>query len=79
MAAAKITQQHLALIPGELFEVFSSVLLQEGAGLKIEQLLRMMSDEEKPPAPPLRNTSNQGHNKVRNSSLNFFKTQRILL
>merc|ERR1719192_797068 len=23
----------------------------------------MMSDEEKPPAPPLRNTSNQGHNK----------------
>jgi len=24
----------------------------------------MMSDEEKPPAPPLRNTSNQGHNKV---------------
>ena len=39
--------------------------LQGVFSLKIEQLLRMMSDEEKPPAPPLRNTSNQGHNKVR--------------
>ena len=48
--------------------------MQEGvAGLTIEQLLRMMSDEEKPPAPPLRNTSNQGHNKVRR-----FPVQRFL-
>ena len=53
--------------------MFSS--LQGVDGLKIEQLLRMMSDEEKPPAPPLRNTSNQGHNKVRHSNFNFLKTQ----
>ena len=43
------------------------------ASLKIEQLLRMMSDEEKPPAPPLRNTSNQGHNKVRHNNNNKVK------
>ena len=49
------------------------VFLLQGVSLKIEQLLRMMSDEEKPPAPPLRNTSNQGHNKVRHSVFSIFE------
>ena len=54
--------------------------MQEGvAGLKIEQLLRMMSDEEKPPAPPLRNTSNQGHNKVSFGFNGFFKKSSFIV